>query len=173
MQEFQERELFADIDIVADCSGVDIKGRSTLIVYHTPYSIIRSYLSLVLHRVMDWKQSCCSQYHSLMYDQFKYPEAVNHLKETIIALLEWMVRRFVDHYHYAVIIIKVACFAVHPYAELLVCMGVCDRLDTAVESSTWAYHLHVIMTKLGLVIGTDRDLPLTSTKLLSLKEMNE
>ena len=29
------------------------------------------------------------------------------------------------------------------------------------------------MTKLGLVIDTDRDLPLTSTKLLSLKEMNE
>lgn len=30
-----------------------------------------------------------------------------------------------------------------------------------------------IMTKLGLVIDADRDLPLTSTKLLSLKEMNE
>lgn len=41
-----------------------------------------------------------------------------------------------NHHHYAVIIIKVARFALQPYEELLVCMDVCDRLDTAVESLT-------------------------------------
>jgi len=44
---------------------------------------------------MDREDSCCSSCHAKLYGQFRYPVALDRL-QSIISLLQWMVRQFVE-----------------------------------------------------------------------------
>jgi len=85
----------------------------------------------MLSKIMDQRQSCCCKSHAILYGSFRYAVALDRL-QSIIALLEWMVRQFneipmtadimqftqVRHQPDATMI-TVARFACHAFEELL------------------------------------------------------
>ena len=49
----------------------------------------------ILSQVMNREDSCCSSGHAKLYGQFRYPVTMDRL-QSIISLLQWMVRQFVE-----------------------------------------------------------------------------